>query len=101
MRRSRLRLGGAAAMAAAAVVSTAAAGAAASNSPSSVTRVSPAAAKAVHVELAPSSAQLARCMPHADVDVRVDLTTDAVGFDVFTVDAEGLPASTDFTVFLL
>jgi hypothetical protein len=40
-------------------------------------------------------------MPRADVDVTVKLTTDTVGFDSFRIDAEGLPASTAFTVFLL
>jgi hypothetical protein len=60
-----------------------------------------ASAPAVHVPLAPSSDQLAACMPRADVDVSVKLTTDTVGFDSFRIDAEGLPASTAFTVFLL
>ncbi len=55
----------------------------------------------VDLKLTPSSAQLAACMPHARVQVEVALTTDSVGFDVFHVDASGLPPKTDFTVFLL
>ena len=60
-----------------------------------------AAVPTVRVRLTPSSPQLAACMPRADVDVKVKLTTDTTGFDSFLVDAEGLPASTAFTVFLL
>ncbi len=55
----------------------------------------------VHQHLTPSSAQLAACMPHARVDVTVALTTDKRGFDVFTVDASGLPPNRAFTTFLL
>jgi hypothetical protein len=55
----------------------------------------------VDLKLTPSSAQLAACMPHAHVNVEVDLTTGSVGFDVFHVKASGLPPKTDFTVFLL
>jgi hypothetical protein len=55
----------------------------------------------VHLRLTPSSAQLAGCMPQARVNVEVDLTTDSVGFDVFQVEASGLPPKTAFTVFLL
>jgi hypothetical protein len=53
------------------------------------------------LELTASSAQLAACMPHADVDVTVKLTTDDIGFDSFQVKAEGLPPKRSFTVFLL
>jgi hypothetical protein len=55
----------------------------------------------VHLELTPSSAQLARCMPDAKLDVTVDLTTDQVGFDSFKIRARHLPPNRDFTVFLL
>ena len=55
----------------------------------------------VHLELTPSSAQLAQCMPDAKLDVTVDLTTDQVGFDRFTIRARHLPPNRDFTVFLL
>ena len=40
-------------------------------------------------------------MPHATVNIKVDLTTDRVGFDVFHIRAGGLPPRTAFTVFLL
>ena len=53
------------------------------------------------LELTASSAQLAACMPHADVDVTVKLTTDDIGFDSFQVKATGLAPSRSFTVFLL
>jgi hypothetical protein len=55
----------------------------------------------VELNLSPSSAQLAACMPDAHVTVTVRLTTDVRGFDVFHVEADGLPPDTDFTVFLL
>lgn len=55
----------------------------------------------VHQHLTPSSSQLAACMPRARVDVTVALRTDKLGFDVFTVDASGLPPNRAFTTFLL
>jgi hypothetical protein len=55
----------------------------------------------VELDLTPSSAQLAACMPDAHVIVTVRLATDVRGFDVFHVEADGLPPDTDFTVFLL
>src|SRR5213079_3751585 len=55
----------------------------------------------VELNLTPSSAQLAACMPDARVDVTVQLTTDLRGFDVFHVQATGLPPDTTFTVFLI
>jgi hypothetical protein len=55
----------------------------------------------VHLSLTPSSPELADCMPHARVRVEVQLTTDQIGFDSFTVAARGLPRNTAFTVFLL
>lgn len=58
-------------------------------------------APVVRQHLTPSSDQLAKCMPHAKVNVKVGLRTDAVGFDTFHVEARGLPPKTAFTVFLL
>jgi hypothetical protein len=55
----------------------------------------------VRLHLDPSSDVLAKCMPKAKVDVKVELKTDKVGFDEFKVKASGLPAKTAFTVFLL
>ncbi|WP_426506371.1 hypothetical protein ACPPVO_50555 [Dactylosporangium sp. McL0621] len=55
----------------------------------------------VHLKLTPSSAQLAGCMPNVRVNVDVQLTTDRLGFDIFTVNAFNLPPNTTFTVFLL
>ena len=60
-----------------------------------------AAANITDLRLTPSNAQLAACMPHARVKVTVKSTTDELGFDKFKVRARGLPANTDFTVFLL
>lgn len=59
------------------------------------------AANVTDLRLTPSNAQLAACMPHASVKVTVKSTTDELGFDKFKVRARGLPANTDFTVFLL
>jgi hypothetical protein len=58
-------------------------------------------AETVHLSLTPSSEELADCMPRAEVDVTVELTTDVIGFDVFRMEAEHLPPNTAFTVFLL
>ena len=58
-------------------------------------------APSVSLTLAPSSPQLAGCMPKAKVAIKVELTTDAVGFDKFEIRAKGLPPKTAFTVFLL
>lgn len=55
----------------------------------------------VRFKLAPSSAQLAKCMPKVKVDVAVALQTDAKGRDVFDVKMSGAPANISFTVFLL
>ncbi|MET7420416.1 hypothetical protein [Dactylosporangium sp. NPDC005555] len=58
-------------------------------------------AEVVKFKLAPSSEQLAKCMPKVKVDVSVKLETDVKGFDVFDVSVTGGPANTAFTVFLL
>jgi len=55
----------------------------------------------VKLKLTPSSAQLAACMPGAQLNVAVALTTDRTGFDVFRIRARHLPPNTSFTVFLL
>lgn len=51
--------------------------------------------------LTPSSAQLATCMPHAKVTVKLALRTNATGRDVFHIEGDGLPPNRDYTVFLL
>jgi hypothetical protein len=53
------------------------------------------------LELTPSSAQLAQCMPDAKLSVKVKLTTDKNGFDSFEIHAHHLPPDRSFTVFLL
>ena len=53
------------------------------------------------LELTPSSAQLAECMPDATLDVRVELDTEKAGFDRFQIRAHHLPPDRDFSVFLL
>ena len=55
----------------------------------------------VHLELTPSSTQLAQCMPYAKLDVTVRLTTATRGFDRFDIRARHLPPDRAFTVFLL
>src|SRR5437870_10272856 len=55
----------------------------------------------VELNLTPSSAQLAACMPDARVNVTVRLTTDVRGFDVFHVQGTGLPPNATFTAFLI
>ena len=58
--------------------------------------------QSVWLNLTPSSPELAKCFgPKAKVRVRVDLTTDAIGFDSFNVFASNLPGNRAFTVFLL
>src|SRR5262245_36577417 len=61
----------------------------------------PARADRVHLQLTPSSATLAQCMPNADVDVDVRLTTDRLGFDLFDITARHIAPNRDYTVFLL
>jgi hypothetical protein len=55
----------------------------------------------VQFHLVASSAALAKCMPHAKVNITVKLRTDKIGKDIFIVDASGLPANTSLTTFLL
>lgn len=58
-------------------------------------------ANQLQIALTPSSAQLADCMPGAQLHVKVALTTDERGFDTFDVTARDLPPNRDFTIFLL
>jgi hypothetical protein len=53
------------------------------------------------LSLDPSSDQLAACLPKARVTVEVRQTTDAIGFDLFHIEARGLAPNTAYTVFLL
>lgn len=55
----------------------------------------------VSLKMQASSDDLAYCFPHAKAKVKVDLTTDAIGKDKFTIDASGLKPTTDFTIFLI
>ncbi|SRR6266540_242020 len=50
--------------------------------------------------LTPSSAQLAVCMPGAQLNVKVALT-DERGFDKFEISARNLPPNREYTIFLL
>jgi hypothetical protein len=88
-------------VATAVAVCTLAAGGVAAASGGTTNSGSESNADEVHLNLTPSSDQLAACMPHAKVRVEVSLETDRIGFDSFEVDASGLPPNTDFTVFLL
>ncbi len=102
---SRLRphLVASTALAAVAVLGGAAyaSGASAAPSTASTTSASAAAPAQAHLTLGPSSPALATCYPHASARVKVDLTTDRVGKDSFTIRAHGLKPRTDFTVFLI
>lgn len=53
------------------------------------------------LKLAPSTPALAACFPHASAKVVVELTTDDIGKDKFTIYAKGLQPKTDFTLFLI
>jgi hypothetical protein len=55
----------------------------------------------VRLALTPSSAQLDQCMPDAQLNVTVRLTTERRGFDRFDIRARNLPPDRDYTVFLL
>ena len=55
----------------------------------------------VRLALTPSSAQLAKCMPRAKVNVSVALRTNQTGRDVFHIEGDNLPPNRDYTVFLL
>jgi hypothetical protein len=74
-------------------------------STSTVAAHAPAAAAkpAPHVDLAlkVSSDKLKACYPRAWARVRVNLTTDQVGYDTVTIRARGLRPKTTFTLFFL
>ena len=53
------------------------------------------------LDLTPSSAQLAACMPNAQLSVRVNLTGEERGFDRLQISARDLPPNRDYTIFLL
>jgi hypothetical protein len=53
------------------------------------------------IALTPSSAQLAACMPGAQLHVKVGLTTEEHGLDTFDIAARNLPPDRQFTIFLL
>ena len=55
----------------------------------------------IRASLIASSTKLAACFPRAKATVTVDLTTNKIGKDTFTIEASGLKPKTDFTVFLL
>jgi hypothetical protein len=55
----------------------------------------------VRFHLTPSSAEIAKCIPHANVTVKVGLQTEKFGRDVFEINASGMPPNTPFTVFLI
>lgn len=59
-----------------------------------------ASAKRVHMQLT-APGQLAQCMPHADVQVDVKLTTEKKGFDTFEITMRHVAPNRDYTVFLL
>ena len=58
-------------------------------------------ASQLQIGLSPSSAQLAACMPGAQLHVKVGLTTEEHGFDTFDIAARNLPPDREFTIFLL
>jgi hypothetical protein len=59
------------------------------------------AADTVSLKMQPSSDDLKNCFPKAKANVKVKLTTDAIGFDTFSINASGLKPKTAFTVFLI
>lgn len=71
--------------------------------PASAAHVADAAgpANTIKLALAPSSPQLAACFPDAKAKVKVDLSTDEIGKDTFSIKAKGLQPNTTFTLFLI
>ena len=55
---------------------------------------------AISFHLTPASAGVASCLQGAKVDVTVLHKEDTLGVDTLQLDARGLPADTDFAVFL-
>ena len=58
-------------------------------------------ADSVKLKMQTSSDQLKQCFPSAKATVKVNLTTDAIGYDTFTISASSLKPNTAFTVFLI
>jgi hypothetical protein len=87
----------AATVVAAAVTTAVALGAAGGTNPAHAAKN----AKQLQIALTPSSAQLAACMPGAQLHVKVALTTEERGFDTFDIAARNLPPNREFTIFLL
>ena len=54
----------------------------------------------ISFSLVPASAAVAKCLPDATGDVTVLHKEDILGVDTLHVDVSGLPANTDFAVFL-
>jgi len=54
----------------------------------------------IRFDLVPASAAVAKCLPNATGDVTVLHKEDVLGVDTLHLDAGGLPANTDFAVFL-
>src|SRR2546422_11126048 len=54
----------------------------------------------ISFSLVPASAAVATCLPDATGDVTVLHKEDTLGVDILHLDARGLPAHTDFAVFL-
>jgi len=92
-----------AAAVAVAVTATAAAALGSTHGPSAQASRAQHAKKAdeLRIDLTPSSAQLAACMPGADLTVDVRLTTEERGFDRFDITAKHLPPNREYTIFLL
>ena len=88
-------------LAAALAVGTVAVGGAAAASGSGAASSSGSEPDEVHLDLTPSSPDLARCMPNARVKITVRSTTDTIGFDILRVHARHLAPNRDYTVFLL
>ena len=55
---------------------------------------------AISFDLVPASAAVAACLPDATAHVKVQLKEDTRGVDELRLTARGLPADTDFAVFL-
>lgn len=54
----------------------------------------------ISFRLVPASGAVAACLPNAKADVAVLHKEDTLGVDTLQLDARGLPADTDFAVFL-
>ncbi len=73
----------------------------ATDGPANVSGAVSSAPEKVHLKLKPSTPELADCLPYAQANVTVALTTEQRGKDTFRIAASGLKPKTAFTVFLL